>query len=144
MCLCVRVSVRLCLLFFCCRFAKNPFFLTSESYGGHYLPTLAKSLVDAADVPNFKGFAVGNPLTYMEYRNFGKGLRLVAGVRARWPFSRCLSSNECSPVRYRSVRHVCRSPIGAGAHFRKVRVCRMPVPGACNSLVVDPRFIDDC
>ena len=53
------------------RFKSNSFFLTSESYGGHYLPTLAKSLVDAGDVSNFRGFAVGNPLTNMEYRNYG-------------------------------------------------------------------------
>ncbi len=43
----------------------------THRYGGHYLPTLAKVLVDQADVPNFKGFIVGNPLTYMEYRNYG-------------------------------------------------------------------------
>jgi carboxypeptidase C (cathepsin A) len=50
---------------------KQDFFITSESYGGHYMPTLALSLVESADVPNFKGVAVGNPLTFMPYRNFG-------------------------------------------------------------------------
>jgi len=48
--------------------AKNALYLTSESYGGHYLPTLSKVIVDknsAAQDPvlNFKGFAVGNPAT---------------------------------------------------------------------------------
>ena len=50
------------------QFAKNKLYLTSESYGGHYLPTLAKVIVDqntAAANPklNFAGFAVGNPAT---------------------------------------------------------------------------------
>jgi carboxypeptidase C (cathepsin A) len=49
-------------------FAKTEVVLTSESYGGHYLPTLAKQIVDentAGKNPkiNFKGFAVGNPYT---------------------------------------------------------------------------------
>ena len=52
-------------------FNQQDFYITSESYGGHYMPTLALSLVEGKDVPNFKGVAVGNPLTYMPYRNYG-------------------------------------------------------------------------
>jgi len=83
-------------------FNQSELFLTSESYGGHYLPTLAQemvkqrgSCVSADDCPgsycmddstktapfqchsgkgwepNFKGFMVGNPLTYMPYRDYG-------------------------------------------------------------------------
>jgi len=53
------------------QFAKNKLILTSESYGGHYLPTLSKVIVDnnAAGVQpkiNFGGFAVGNPATTSE------------------------------------------------------------------------------
>jgi len=49
-------------------YRSNDLYLTSESYGGHYLPTLSKEIVDhntAGDQPtlNFKGFAVGNPAT---------------------------------------------------------------------------------
>jgi carboxypeptidase C (cathepsin A) len=51
---------------------SRPLYLTSESYGGHYLPTLAKEIVSQGILNNFKGFAVGNPLTYMPYRDYGQ------------------------------------------------------------------------
>ncbi len=44
-------------------------YLTSESYGGHYLPTLSKYIVDHGEGSNsalkgkFRGFMVGNPAT---------------------------------------------------------------------------------
>ena len=50
-------------------YSKVPLFITSESYGGHYMPTLAYQIVkyneeqDDATKLNFKGFAVGNPYT---------------------------------------------------------------------------------
>lgn len=49
-------------------YRPNPFFLASESYGGHYLPTLAQFILHQQSVSsdpkiNFKGFAVGNPYT---------------------------------------------------------------------------------
>lgn len=47
---------------------SNKMYISSESYGGHYMPTLAKEIVDQnalGENPllNFKGFAVGNPFT---------------------------------------------------------------------------------
>lgn len=48
---------------------KNRLYITSESYGGHYMPTLAKQIVDEQKTApteeklNFQGFAVGNPFT---------------------------------------------------------------------------------
>jgi len=43
----------------------NDFYVASESYGGHYVPQLAKIIVDRLRTPGFhiplKGFLVGNP-----------------------------------------------------------------------------------
>lgn len=51
-------------------FNHTALYLTSESYGGHYMPTWADAIMkynDAQEYPqhriNFKGFAVGNPYT---------------------------------------------------------------------------------
>jgi carboxypeptidase C (cathepsin A) len=49
-----------------------PLYITSESYGGHYMPTLAVEIINfndglssdnGSDHINFHGFAVGNPYT---------------------------------------------------------------------------------
>jgi len=50
------------------QFVKSPLFITSESYGGHYMPTLANEIIQynmksSVEPLNFKGFAVGNPYT---------------------------------------------------------------------------------
>lgn len=56
-------------------FKSNPFFISSESYGGHYIPTLANRLIKDINVGitdlNFKWSIVGNPLIYLPYRDFG-------------------------------------------------------------------------
>jgi carboxypeptidase C (cathepsin A) len=50
-------------------FRTNDFYLSSESYGGHYIPTLASLIVSQNEVEspfnliNLKGFLVGNPYT---------------------------------------------------------------------------------
>ncbi len=49
------------------QYASNPLYISSESYGGHYMPTWASAIVNYnkqnEDQINFKGFAVGNPYT---------------------------------------------------------------------------------
>ena len=51
-------------------FNHTALYLTSESYGGHYMPTWADAIIKYNDAQeysqeriNFKGFAVGNPYT---------------------------------------------------------------------------------
>lgn len=51
---------------------RNAFHISSESYGGHYMPQLAEEILTrndkvkkdgSAPVINFSGFLVGNPYT---------------------------------------------------------------------------------
>ena len=49
-------------------FNNSKVYITSESYGGHYMPTLANEIINYNDATpinklNFGGFAVGNPYT---------------------------------------------------------------------------------
>jgi len=51
-------------------FNHTALYITSESYGGHYIPTWADAIINFNDAQtysqdriNFKGFAVGNPYT---------------------------------------------------------------------------------
>lgn len=50
------------------QFNNSALYITSESYGGHYMPTWADAIIKYNDANtynklNFKGFAVGNPYT---------------------------------------------------------------------------------
>lgn len=54
------------------QYNKQDFYISSESYGGHYMPTLARKIKTAGDLANFRGVFLGNPITYMMYRNFGQ------------------------------------------------------------------------
>jgi len=42
-------------------FKKNELFLTGESYGGHYVPTLSALVLARPNDLNMKGFFIGNP-----------------------------------------------------------------------------------
>ncbi len=63
------------------QYAKSDIYITSESYGGHYMPTWAKQIVEynkqqpTESKINFKGFAVGNP--YVDYYS-GSGAEMEA------------------------------------------------------------------
>ncbi|CAM8914400.1 hypothetical protein QQ045_031828 [Rhodiola kirilowii] len=57
-------------------YKNRDFYLSGESYAGHYVPQLAKRIFDynkAASHPfcNFKGFIVGNAVTDNEYDSIG-------------------------------------------------------------------------
>jgi carboxypeptidase C (cathepsin A) len=56
--------------------ANNTYYIMSESYGGHYMPTLAQTIVEgnaAGQNPkiNFPGFMVGNPYTDPVSNDYG-------------------------------------------------------------------------
>eukprot|EP01112_Ceratiomyxa_fruticulosa_P009891 TRINITY_DN2595_c0_g4_i1.p1 TRINITY_DN2595_c0_g4~~TRINITY_DN2595_c0_g4_i1.p1 ORF type:complete len:458 (+),score=77.75 TRINITY_DN2595_c0_g4_i1:73-1446(+) len=58
------------------QFAKSPFYITGESYGGHYVPNLAQRIVQGNNAKegqpiNFQGFMVGNAWTYSAIDNYG-------------------------------------------------------------------------
>jgi len=54
------------------QYYDQDFYISSESYGGHYMPTLAQKIKQKNDLTNFRGIFLGNPLTYMQYRNYGQ------------------------------------------------------------------------
>lgn len=68
-------------------YAKNKFFVTGESYAGHYVPAVAgrlhKALKNKEGVPiNLKGFAIGNGLTqpdiqYEAYADYALDMNLI-------------------------------------------------------------------
>ncbi|CAL1262369.1 unnamed protein product [Larinioides sclopetarius] len=53
-------------------FKKNDFYITGESYGGIYVPTLSVRVLTGPANINFKGFAVGNG--YLDGRNMSNSL----------------------------------------------------------------------
>jgi serine carboxypeptidase-like clade 2 len=58
------------------QFAKTLFWITGESYGGHYVPELAKRIMDGNSQGKFpkinlEGIMVGNAWTYMPIDNYG-------------------------------------------------------------------------
>lgn len=69
-------------------YARNDFFITGESYAGHYVPAVAtrlhKALKKKEGVPiNLKGFAIGNGLTqpdiqYAAYADYALDMNLIS------------------------------------------------------------------
>eukprot|EP01120_Amphizonella_sp_Union-15-10_P000177 TRINITY_DN10214_c0_g1_i1.p1 TRINITY_DN10214_c0_g1~~TRINITY_DN10214_c0_g1_i1.p1 ORF type:complete len:464 (-),score=75.41 TRINITY_DN10214_c0_g1_i1:73-1464(-) len=57
-------------------FVGRDFWITGESYGGHYVPELARTIIEKnaknnQPLINLKGFMVGNAWTYMPIDNLG-------------------------------------------------------------------------
>lgn len=79
--------------------ASNNLYLTGESYAGHYVPTLAKAILDhnakSSSKLNLQGFAVGNPLTN-EVDDFNA------------PMVYYLNHNMLSPAQYSSALAACK------------------------------------
>jgi hypothetical protein len=54
------------------QYANNPLFLTSESYGGNYVPQMTRAVLEGTDTrlqAQLKGFAVGNPVFSIDDTN---------------------------------------------------------------------------
>jgi serine carboxypeptidase-like clade 4 len=73
--------------------ADRDFYVTGESYAGHYVPAVSNRLfLDKPDVEkkiNLKGFAIGNGLTdpgiqYGAYSDFALINNLISPTAARW------------------------------------------------------------
>lgn len=58
---------------------RNPFYLASESYGGHYIPHWTYQIISNPSnkdlLSNFKGYLVGNP-----YTSYASGSLAMANV----------------------------------------------------------------
>eukprot|EP00968_Pinguiococcus_pyrenoidosus_P023749 scaffold3978_cov291-Pinguiococcus_pyrenoidosus.AAC.11 len=94
-------------------FRANDFYITSESYGGHYMPTLALQILKQnppAGAPkriNFKGMAVGNPYT----QAFSNNVSSSRGIR----------SASRTPDTRDADRWRCMRPIGAISSYPSQR-----------------------
>src|SRR5690606_2743739 len=76
-----------------------PFYISSESYGGHYMPTLAKNILDhPGSVPNFKGLFVGNPYIWAPNNDIA-GFEMLAGHQILpGPLVQSFAKNKCHNV----------------------------------------------
>ena len=75
--------------------ADRDFYVTGESYAGHYVPAVSNRLFLELDKPdvkhriNFKGFAIGNGLTdpgiqYGAYSDYALVNNMISPAAAKW------------------------------------------------------------
>jgi len=117
------------------RYQNTPFWITGESYGGHYVPTLARRILDGNNQGgnpkiNIQGFMAGNPWTYMPIDNYG-------AVFYWW--SHALISDET----FKGITMQCNfsdiGPLKAGLPDTDMRMGRASPadPATCNQLLND-------
>lgn len=101
-------------------YANREFYISGESYGGHYMPTLAKAIVDhntegSNQLVNFKGFLVGNPYTDANENVLGAmdtlhGHQLVSEeTYAEWRV-------KCRPVYLKAMRRRTTASLSSRCH----------------------------
>lgn len=102
-------------------YKSNDFYITSESYGGHYMPTLAQQIIlgnKAGGDPqiNFKGVFDGNPYTNRdenqrgEYETYGGHQMVSRPTYAEW-MSACADGNSTTSA-CTSARNAMREEVG--------------------------------
>eukprot|EP01060_Flectonema_neradi_P029148 TRINITY_DN395_c4_g1_i1.p1 TRINITY_DN395_c4_g1~~TRINITY_DN395_c4_g1_i1.p1 ORF type:complete len:473 (+),score=95.79 TRINITY_DN395_c4_g1_i1:39-1421(+) len=98
-------------------FKDNDFFVTGESYGGMYVPTLVEEIYKHQDeVPNLKGFAIGNGIVGHKDTFPGE-----AGTKAKFFHGKSFMSeqtwDEISKVcgDFNNVSTVCQDKMDAAA-----------------------------
>ncbi|XP_047960110.1 serine carboxypeptidase-like 25 isoform X1 [Salvia hispanica] len=96
------------------RYKNREIYLSGESYAGHYVPQLAKQIVDynahANHKINLKGFLVGNAVTDNHYDNLGTvnywwshamiSDKTYRRLMSTCDFQRQKESNECESLYY--------------------------------------------
>ncbi|KAH3762400.1 serine carboxypeptidase [Pelomyxa schiedti] len=86
-------------------FQENPFFISGESYGGHYVPELAENIMnlDTTHSINMKGILIGNPLI-----NSDSFLRVANPSADAYPFLNFMYTHGLIPVKtYGEASEIC-------------------------------------
>ena len=114
----------------------RPFFVTGESYAGHYVPAVSSRIFTAiangevsADIINFKGFAIGNGLTdpalqYGAYADFSLAHNLIKNMTANhinevsvphcdWMIRKCTGDSLVSKAACIAALTICQETIVA-------------------------------
>ncbi|KHN97401.1 carboxypeptidase Y precursor [Metarhizium album ARSEF 1941] len=116
-------------------YAGRDFFVTGESYAGHYIPAIGKELLSHNDSNiNLKGLAIGNGLTdpyiqYMYYRPTACG---QGGYPAVLSPSDCQSMKNAEPECQRQIK-ACYDGAGTGACSRATTNCNNNLLGIYQS-----------
>ena len=79
-------------------YKKNDFYLSGESYSGHYLPMTGQYFIenDVDNNINFKGIIVGNPYTNIKENNIGKYDTYYGHSMISYPLWESYFNNNCS------------------------------------------------
>ncbi|KAK9438526.1 carboxypeptidase Y precursor [Metarhizium brunneum] len=111
-------------------YAERDFFVTGESYAGHYIPAIGAELLSHNNSNiNLKGLAIGNGLTdpYIQYLYY----RPTACGQGGYPA--VLSKSDCQAMK--NAEPECQRQIGVCYNDPSARVCRQAT-NYCNNFVL--------
>uniref|UniRef100_H2Y6L8 Carboxypeptidase n=1 Tax=Ciona savignyi TaxID=51511 RepID=H2Y6L8_CIOSA len=111
---------------------SHDFWMTGESYAGHYIPTLVQKIMEhnsqfPADQINLKGIMIGNPLTYLTINNGGV---------TDYVYSHNLIANET----YQGIKKYCNYsfPSGGGEIFDQAKCNKYSEDSATEMGTINP------